>query len=306
MRVSSAKGYAYVALAAVMWASSGVAAKSLFHGGMTPFALVQVRVTFGALFLFIGLALFSRPMLRISLRDIGLFLLLGGVVMALVQATYLFAISKIQVMAAILLQYQAPILVAFYSILFWGESFTRPKAFALGLTSIGSYLVVGGYDMNLLELNKLGIAGGLASAFAFAAYALIGELAMRSYSPWTVTLYAFTFAAVTWNIVLRPFECISQGLCLVDCALLLYIVLIGTIVPFGLYYAGINRIRSTRATMTATLEPISAGFLAFLFLGETLQLFQLVGAVMVTAAIVTLQIYREESCESPEAIRSRR
>jgi len=39
----------------------------------------------------------------------------------------------------------------------------------------------------------------------------------------------------------------------------------GTILPFGLYFMGINYIRSTRALITATLEPISAGFMAFFF-----------------------------------------
>lgn len=41
--------------------------------------------------------------------------------------------------------------------------------------------------------------------------------------------------------------------------------MMGTILPFGLYFMGINYIRSTRALITATLEPISAGFMAFFF-----------------------------------------
>jgi hypothetical protein len=51
---------------------------------------------------------FSRDSLKIRLRDIGYFLLLGGVFMALVQGTYFYTISKIQVAAAILIQYLAP------------------------------------------------------------------------------------------------------------------------------------------------------------------------------------------------------
>lgn len=305
MTDSSVKGYAYVALAAVMWASSGIAAKYLFLGGMTPLELAQVRATFGGLFLFIGIGLFARPLLRIALRDVGWFLLLGAVIMASVQATYLYAISKIQVMAAILIQYLAPLLVALYSVLFWGERFTPSKAMALGMASVGCYLVVGGYDIRLLELNRLGIIGGLASAVTFAAYALMGEWAMRRYSPWTVTLYALIFAAVTWNLALPPFKFVSAGPGLVELGLMLYIVLAGTIAPFGLYYLGINHIRSTRASITAMLEPLSAGFLAFVFLGEALHLLQLAGAGLVIAAVVTLQLYREESPASPEAIRNR-
>ena len=60
----------------------------------------------------------------------------------------------------------------------------------------------------------------------------------------------------------------------------------GTAIPFGLYFVGINYIRSTRASITATLEPISAGFIAYLFLGEILEPLQILGGVLVIAAIV--------------------
>ncbi len=104
----SLKGYIYVMIAAVMWASSGTAGKALFEGGLTPLDLVQIRVTFSSLFLACFFAAFSRSLLRIRLRDIGYFFILGGVIMALVQFTYFYTISKIQVVAAILLQVPLP------------------------------------------------------------------------------------------------------------------------------------------------------------------------------------------------------
>jgi hypothetical protein len=38
-------GYLYVALAAVLFAVSGTAAKFLFHSGITPYQLIQLRTT---------------------------------------------------------------------------------------------------------------------------------------------------------------------------------------------------------------------------------------------------------------------
>ena len=101
-----------------MWASSGVAGKALFAGGITPFELVQVRVTVSTLLLAIAFGLYSKNLFRIRSKDLGYFLLLGGVAMALVQITYFYAVSKIQVAAAIFIQYLAPIMVAFFSISF--------------------------------------------------------------------------------------------------------------------------------------------------------------------------------------------
>jgi drug/metabolite transporter (DMT)-like permease len=85
----------------------------------------------------------------------------------------------------------------------------------------------------------------------------------------------------------------------------LYIAFLGTAVPFGLYFVGINYIRSTRASITATLEPISAGFIAYIFLGETLEPFQILGAILVITAIVLLQLRSEKDELAPELIRAR-
>jgi drug/metabolite transporter (DMT)-like permease len=78
----------------------------------------------------------------------------------------------------------------------------------------------------------------------------------------------------------------------------------GTAIPFGLYFVGINYIRSTRASITATLEPISAGFIAYLFLGEILEPLQILGGVLVIAAIVLLQLQTEQDELAPELIRA--
>ncbi len=102
--------------------------------------------------------------------------------MASVQITYFYTISKIPVMAAILLGYLSPILVALFSILFWGERCAPSTVVALVLALSGCFLVVGGYNLELLRLNRLGILGGLAAAASFAAYALLGERMMRTLS----------------------------------------------------------------------------------------------------------------------------
>ena len=158
-----------------MWASSGTASKALFMSGVKPFQLVQIRVTLSSLFLALVLGLFARRLLKIRLVDAVYFCFLGGVLMALVQGTYLYTISKMPVAAAILLQYTAPLIVAVYSICFWGERLTSAKVVAVSLSLLGCYLVVGGYSLELLKMNRVGTLTGLASATLFAAYTLTGE-----------------------------------------------------------------------------------------------------------------------------------
>jgi drug/metabolite transporter (DMT)-like permease len=303
---SSAKGYLCVVTAALMWASSGTAGKALFDAGMSPFDLVQIRVTLASGILFLAFLVVSRNLLLIRPKDIPFFLLLGSGVMAVVTGSYLYTISKIQVAAAILIQYLAPIFVAIYAMLFWKERPTFVKIAALFLAFGGCFLVVGGYNLALLQMNLLGILGGLTSAITFAGYSLLGERAMHRYRPWTVIFYALAFSALTWHVVYPPFTYIRAGYGLAQWGWIFYIAVVGTILPFGLFFAGINYLRSTRASITATLEPIFAGFLAFILLGERLLLLQVIGGSMVILAIVLLQLQQEHDELVPALIRTQK
>jgi len=305
MKRASLKGYLFVIAAAVLWASSGVAGKSLFAGGITPFELVQVRVTVSGVLLALFFCVWDRTLFYIRSRDLPYFAVLGGIAMALVQITYFYAVSKIQVAAAILLQYMSPILVAFYAVCFWKERLTLMKFVSLLLALGGCYLVVGGYRLDLLKMNWVGIASALVSAVCFAAYSLLGEKGMHRYAPWTVLFYAFFFAALSWHVFYSPLHCFRAGYSPVQWGWMLYISVMGTVLPFAFFFFGVNMIRSTRATITATLEPISAGLFAYIFLGEGLASLQLAGGAMVVGAIILLQLKQEDEELAPAFIRAR-
>jgi drug/metabolite transporter (DMT)-like permease len=306
------RGYLYVASAALMWAVSGSSAKYLFAHGVTPFQLVQLRLTIGIALLFLWLAAWRPAMLRIARRDIVYFAVLGITGMAMVQFTYLLAISKIKVAAAILMQYLAPVLIALYSVLFARETLTRVTILAVSCATIGCYLVVGAYNLDLLSLNREGVVFGLSAAVAFAWYSIFGEKGMHRYQPWAVLFYAMLFATIFWNTAHffwnaapKPFEAFEQSYSATSWGLIFYIAILGTIVPFGLYFEAINLIRSTRASITATLEPISAGIISFFFLGEALEPLQVLGGALVIAAVILLQLRREYDYKTPALIRRR-
>ncbi|MFC1829981.1 EamA family transporter, partial [Thermodesulfobacteriota bacterium] len=63
-------GYVYVVFAALLWALSGSSAKFLFNSGITPFQLVQLRLTISTVLLFLCLLIRFPSLLKISRRDI--------------------------------------------------------------------------------------------------------------------------------------------------------------------------------------------------------------------------------------------
>jgi len=289
---SSRLGYAYVVLAAALWASSGSAAKFLFLNGLSPLHLVQLRASIAASLLFLWFFTGKRHLLKIERKDLSYFVLLG-MALAAMQFTYLYAISKINVAAAILLQYQAPVLIAGYALIFSRKRISSFTLAAIPVAIIGCYLMVGAYNLDILQLNGQGIISGLASAFAFALYSVKSEYGMRSYSPWTVVFYALLFAAVIWNVMEPPLSAFTIACGPVTWWWIFFIGVFGTIIPFGLYNEGVNLILSTRASITATLEPVMAAAISFLFLGEVMKPLQITGAGLVIASIMMLQMRKD-------------
>jgi drug/metabolite transporter (DMT)-like permease len=138
-------------------------------------------------------------------------------------------------------------------------------------------------------MSKTGIISGLCSAVTFALYSVKSEHGMRRYSPWTVLFYAITVAALIWNIVYPPFHAFGRSHTLATWLLIFFITVFGTILPFGFYNLGIQRIRPAHASVTATLEPIAAAIISYIFLNEILELWQIMGAILVIMAIIILQ-----------------
>jgi len=298
------RGYFYVIFAAVLWAVSGSSAKFLFNSGVTPFQLVQLRITISAVGLFVWLLLRNPSLLKIDRQDILYFALFGSIGMGTVQISYLFAISKINVAAAILLQYMAPLFIAAHAVIFSRDKLSLQTIAALLGATFGCYLVVGAYNLDVLALNIAGVGSGILSAISFAWYSIHGEYGMRRYNPLTVLFYAMFFAALMWNVLHPPFEAFFHPYNIVQWGWILYIGVLGTLVPFGLYLEGINLIRSTRASITATLEPITAGVISFIFLNEILEPLQIAGGALVIVSIIILQIKQEYDEKAPASIRS--
>ena len=296
----SGMGYLYAVMAALLWAISGSAAKFLFNSGVTSFQLVQLRVTTATIILFFWFRFRQRDILKIERRDIFYFVMLGSVAMAAVQFTYLLAISKINVASAILLQYMAPSLIVLYTAFTTRKKPAPVIIAAVILAAFGCYLVVGAYRMNLFAMNRTGIISGILSAVAFAWYSILGEYGMRKYSSWTVVFYALAFACLSWNIIHPPLEAFMRPYSQAELFWIFYIAVFGTALPFGFYLKAINLINSTRASITATLEPITAGILAFIFLNEVMEPLQISGGILVIFSIIIMQLKPERENNHPK------
>jgi drug/metabolite transporter (DMT)-like permease len=290
--------------AALLWGANGVASKYLMNGGLSPFVWSQGRLTIAAIITILWLLVTDPKSLRVAPRHLLHFVLLGSLGMAGVNGCYFAAISRIPTAAAILIEYLAPALIALFAWAFMQQHLGRLKLIALGLALAGCYFVVGGYNLHLFQMNLAGMFWGLGAAFTYSFYIVYSEFSLRNYSPWTLTCYALIVAGITWNIVLGPSRMFHMGWDIPSWTTIFLAATVGTVLPFGLFAYGIERLRSTRATIIATFEPIAAGLIAFLFLGERLRGLQIVGGLAVLSAVVMIQWEKEHDPRAPAMIKA--
>lgn len=299
------KGYALALLAAACWATGGLTAKWLFstpsaataHWPVPPLGIViEPSVLAGgralSAFVLLGiyLAAFRRRELAIRRSDLPFLAVFGVVGLAGVHFTYFQAISLTNVATAILLEYLAPIVVLVVSVLFMGHRLTWSLPAGVALSVTGCALVVGAIGGSGLVVSPAGIAWGLASAVFFAAYSLMGSVAASRFSPYTTLFYGLGFAALFWLVWLGPGPLVALFSAPASAAAVLFMAVVSTIVPFSAFLGALRLIPPTNATVTSTVEPLLAGLGAFLLFGEALTPTQLLGGVLVVAAIAIVQL----------------
>jgi drug/metabolite transporter (DMT)-like permease len=174
---------------------------------------------------------------------------------------------------------------------------------AIALALVGLTLVVDLWSG--VSLDGLGVLFSLCSAFTFAGYMLFAEKALRRRDPISLLCYGFLFASIFWSLAQPwssfPFVVPGKSVSLLGnladthlpvWALLAWMILLGTIVPFLLIVGSMRHISATRAGIVAMVEPVIASVVAYAWLNETLGAAQIVGGVIVLLAIILAQSAR--------------
>lgn len=289
------RGYLLIAGATLFWALSGVLAKFLFASrSIDPLILVELRMLGSFVILAVVLAVRAPAALRIQRRHIGFFLVYGSVGMAMVQFSYFTAIREGNVSTAIFLQYTAPVMTTLYTVMWLKVRPPAGLATNLALAIAGSTLLLLGGGGGL-STTPLGVIAGLSSAGFMSFYAIYGAKGVGMYSPHTVLLYALAVGTLTLSPFFAPWRVFSLGWGLSDWLFILYMAVFGTLIPFALFLSGLRHVTAVQATLTAMLEPVLATFGAWLVLRESLGFLQVMGGVLIVAAVARLQLSRAQA-----------
>jgi drug/metabolite transporter (DMT)-like permease len=303
---STRLGYALAASAAAMWALNGSLARFLLDEGVSALRLAQLRSLLAWLLLLAFLGLTRPALLRVERREIPRLAFLGIAGLALVHATYFYAIARLQIGVALTIQYLGPLLILLWLRVAHRRRLRRGLWGAAALSLVGCFLVVGAYDPGALDVR--GVAAAFGAAVTFAVYLVASERSGHRHEPVTTLVWAFGFASLFWAVV-QPLWSFPLGR--FDApdrvALGLGVAVIGTLLPFLCMVAAVRHIPAPRAAVVATLEPVLAALFAWAIHHEALSMPQILGGLLVVGAVVWIQLQRVSHAAeaAPEQMSSR-
>ena len=266
------------------------------ESGISALRLTQIRTVGAFLILFLYVFLKNKKSLKINIKELPILVIFGLFGFAAVNVFYFLAILKLNVGIALIIEFTAPIWIALWmrfiqkkivsKLMWWG--------LVVGLTG----LVLIAQVWRGLTLDGLGVIYALLDALALAVYFLVGEKLVGFKSSeatmaWGLGISSAFFAIIQpwWNF---PFEKLGKvvdltgrlaGVSIPAYFLILWIVILGTAVPYFLVLNGLRGLSAATSSSFGMLEPVFGGIFAWIFLYEKLNFTQSIGAIVVLVGI---------------------
>lgn len=147
-------------------------------------------------------------------------------------------------------------------------------------------------------MTLTGLLVGLGSGIGYGLYSILGTIALRKYSPYTVTAYTFMLAAVGSWIIFRPADMFNKFSEAADFGFLIFLcfltALITAVIPFLAYTLGLESVEASKAGIIATIEPMVATLIGVIVFSEPLTIMSGMGIILILSAVVVLNLKQKK------------
>lgn len=281
----------FVLLAGILWGTMGIYVRRLNALDFTTIEIVAVRSVVTAVLLLLVLFFYNRKMLKIRLKDIWCFVGTGILSIVFFNYCYFKAITMTSLSVAAVLLYTAPAIVMVLSAFLFHEKITTVKIISLVATFAGCVFVTG-LAGGTGSLSTAGILVGLGAGLGYALYSIFSRYAIeRGYHSLTISFYTFVFASVG-VLPLADMKIIYDA-CAKDAGIAgfyLVFALVSTVVPYILYTLGLTALENSKASIIASIEPVTATVVGMVLFHEKVTIHNFAGIILVLGGIVICNI----------------
>ena len=279
--------------AGILWGVISVFLKPLSAMGFSPLQILSFRAIISAFFMLIFLLAKDRSLLKISVKDIWMFLGTGVFSLTFFSLCYFQTILENGASVAVILLYTSPIFILLMSVVIFKEKITVKKIIALVLTFLGCILVAGISDGGT-HISAKGFFIGICAGFGYALYSIFSRFALKKYDSLTVTFYTFVFSGVSSVWFSKPLDAlhfVSAKSALLLCGIAIFC----TVLPYILYTFGLSGLENSKAAILVTVEPLIGTLTGVFLWKEEMTILKAVGILMIFASIIILSIKPAEN-----------
>jgi drug/metabolite transporter (DMT)-like permease len=260
------KAILFLMLSAVLWSTAGVLVKII---DWQPMAILAGRSLFASLVFLVYLR-------RLPGKWTG-WMILAAVASILTQFLFVTSTKLTTAANAIFLQYTAPIYIVLLAYWFLREKPSRTDWISMGIIFLGLLLFFGDQlSTDGFYGNILAVLSGVTSAVM-----VVSFRAQKDGSPAESVLIASLFMTIFgFPFMLKETWTVTNWL------IIAYLGLFQIGLAFVFFTLAIKHIPALEANLVGTLEPILNPVWVFLFLGENMGSFALLGGLVVLAGVV--------------------
>lgn len=293
--------YVWILFAGLCWGLIGLFTKAITRFGLTEIEILFIKGVVSVIFLAILLLFQNKKSFQLKKKgDILYFVGTGIISFTFFSWCYMKAINLTSVGIAAVMLYTAPTIVMLFSIVLFQETMTKRKALVLIMTICGCGMITGLFQGKLM-LTPMGLLMGLGSGIGYALYSIFGTFALRrGYQSLTISFYTFLMASVFMAFCVNPIHVVQEITAAGQWPLTILFAVMTTVVPYLCYTKGLSHLPASKASVTATIEPVVAAVLGILVFKESITVAKIGGILLVVGAVVLMNVVKR-----PEGVQIR-
>lgn len=280
-------GAILVLISAIGFSAKAVIVKLAYVYKVDATTLLFLRMLFATpFFLAVGIHKMRSEKVKLSTTEWIMVVLLGFLGYYLSSILDFLGLLYVSAGMERLILFIYPTLVIVLSAIFLGQTVRRREILSLLITYIGILIVFITDKVEKTENIYLGAFLIFLCAFTYAAYLIGSGKMIPRIGASRFTAYAMLVACLSISLhFVFTHKAEDLYLPLQVYSLSFAMAIISTVLPTFLLAQGIKRIGSSTASIIGTIGPVSTIILAWIFLGETINLYQIFGTVLVILGV---------------------
>jgi drug/metabolite transporter, DME family len=297
-------GFLFALAAGTLWGTTGPLSTALYAEGAQLTDVGFWRILLSTLAFALYALIAWREMFRVDRRMLMLVLGLGGVLVAVFEVAFQYAIAGVGVASAVTLLYTAPIMVAILARPLLGEPLTPARLFLAIIVMIGVAMTGKGARVDATiataaggKGHVVGIIGGLLAAASFCGSTIIARYAVPRIGSRRVLFYEILGGTIILGMLLPITGHVPQPPA--TTAVWVYILALGAGAVLAaniFFFAAARRIDAAPTSIAASIEPVVGALLALVLFGQQLTIPGWIGLLLVVAGVAggyAMESYRE-------------